>query len=1116
MKGHYENLLDKLDKFVRKYYVNELIKGGLYTISLGVLCFLLFALAEHFFYFDPNIRKVLMWSFLGLTAFMLYRWIGLPLTKYFKLGRRISHEQAASIIGEHFTDVQDKLLNVLQLKKSSDPDNSLAMASIERKTAQIAPIKFQKAIDLTNNKRYLPYAIPPLMILIALLVAAPTLITDSTHRIIHNNEVFEKAAPFHFSIENEALSVPQYDDYTLNVKVEGDLLPKQVYIDVNGFQYRMKAVAKDHYRYTFKNVQQEQAFFMEAENVKSNASTLEVILKPSILSMEAAIDYPAYTGQRDERRDNVGDIVIPEGSKIKWLVEAENTSELTYAFGSNAHKSLELDRNGRYSFEKRIRNNTNYKLQLGNESLPKNDSVEYSIQVIKDQYPNISLQQFVDSSDLNNLYLAGTVSDDYGISKLFFQYEILDELNKQKVQETSQLEVKRNSKTQAYDYVFNVDSLKLDAGDQLIYFFEVFDNDGVNGAKSTKSDIKQLRKPTEEEFEDKEEQNEDEINKALAEAKKKSDEINKDLKDLKDKLIQEKEMSWQMKQDLENLMDRQQQLNEEVQQAEEKFKENLENQEEFSEPSEALKEKQEKLQELFEEMQDPKAQELMEKINELMQELDRESTLEMLEQMDLEEMEFNMDLDRLQELFKQLELERDMMQQTERLEELAKEQQELSEETQEQNGEEKSDQEQAELEEQQEEINEEFEEIQEELEKLQERNEALESPKSMEDPSDKTEDIENDLQESLEQLEQQQNNQASESQQNASEKMQELASELQQQMQAGQMEQMQEDMKSMRQLLENLIGLSFEQEALIEDVRRTKKQTPKFTELVQQQYKLKGDFGLIEDSLQALSKRVVEIESFILEKVTEINGQMDKGLKMLEERKKGDASNQQRRIMKNTNDLALMFEESMQNMQQQMAQQMPGQQACEKPGQGKPKPGQGSKPMDKITQGQKELNGDMQKMKEGTEKEGEEGQGSSEEFAKMAARQSALRQALQEKIKELQSKGKGSKELQDLANEMDKIETDLVNKRLTNEMLLRQKDIVTRLLEAENAEREQEFEEKRQSKTAEELAKEIPPAYQEYLKVREAQIEPFQNVSPALKAYYKKLVDAYYSSLKKG
>ena len=132
----------------------------------------------------------------------------------------------------------------------------------------------------------------------------------------------------------------------------------------------------------------------------------------------------------------------------------------------------------------------------------------------------------------------------------------------------------------------------------------------------------------------------------------------------------------------------------------------------------------------------------------------------------------------------------------------------------------------------------------------------------------------------------------------------------------------------------------------------------------------------------------------------------------------------------------------------------------------------------------------------------------------MAAKQAALRKALQDVQNEKQAQGKGSKELQEILEQMDKIETDLVNKRLTNEMLLRQEDILTRLLESEKAEREREYENKRESQTGKSQERALPPSVEEYLKERESQIEPFKTVSPALKPYYKQLVEEYYKSLK--
>lgn len=139
---------------------------------------------------------------------------------------------------------------------------------------------------------------------------------------------------------------------------------------------------------------------------------------------------------------------------------------------------------------------------------------------------------------------------------------------------------------------------------------------------------------------------------------------------------------------------------------------------------------------------------------------------------------------------------------------------------------------------------------------------------------------------------------------------------------------------------------------------------------------------------------------------------------------------------------------------------------------------------------------------------------SSKEFAQMAARQAALRKALEEKQRKMREQGKGSKELQELIDQMDKVEIDLVNKRMTNDMLKRQQDILTRLLEHEKAERQQEYDEKRKSETAQETQRRMPPELEEYIRKRKAEIEQYKTVSPALKPYYKSLVEDYFKSLK--
>ncbi|HNX87400.1 MAG TPA: hypothetical protein PKN12_10775, partial [Bacteroidales bacterium] len=66
-------LLKKLDRFIRKYYRNRLIKGLMMFAALTGAYYLIIVLLEYYFYFNPVIRGLLLFSFIGITGFILVR-----------------------------------------------------------------------------------------------------------------------------------------------------------------------------------------------------------------------------------------------------------------------------------------------------------------------------------------------------------------------------------------------------------------------------------------------------------------------------------------------------------------------------------------------------------------------------------------------------------------------------------------------------------------------------------------------------------------------------------------------------------------------------------------------------------------------------------------------------------------------------------------------------------------------------------------------------------------------------------------------------------------------------------------------------------------------------------
>jgi len=154
VNSNYSFLINKLDQFIKKFYINELIRGGIYFVALLLASLLFFSTLEYFGNFGKTPRLLIFWLFLlgNLSAFGL--WVLKPFLSWAKLGKTINHKQAAQIIGSHFTEVKDKLLNTLELQESSTGSRSLIEASIEQKTLELKPIPFSLAINFNKNKKY--------------------------------------------------------------------------------------------------------------------------------------------------------------------------------------------------------------------------------------------------------------------------------------------------------------------------------------------------------------------------------------------------------------------------------------------------------------------------------------------------------------------------------------------------------------------------------------------------------------------------------------------------------------------------------------------------------------------------------------------------------------------------------------------------------------------------------------------------------------------------------------------------------------------------------------------------------------------------------------------------
>ncbi len=1132
MLNNFTTIQTKLEQFIRRFYTNELLKGAILFFAIGLLYFLFTLFIEYVLWLNPTARTILFWVFIAVELALFAKFIAIPLAKLFKLQKGINYEDASKIIGQHFPEVNDKLLNVLQLKSHNVGANEseLLLASIEQKSAELQPIPFKLAVNFKQNLKYLKYAaIPVLVLLLTYFTGHFNWFSDSYERVVNYKTAYEPPAPFQFFVVNENLQAIENKDYKLLVKTAGTVIPENAQIHYNGETYFLQQTAPGQFEYVFAQPKEGVEFHLSANSVTSKGYLLDVVKVPTLVNFEMVLDYPSYTNKQDEVLKSTGSTTIPEGTNVTWRINARSTDKVSLY----ANDTIQFENKSKGSFEasKRIYQNLDYNISTSNEKLKDYENLAFSINVIRDDYPELNLKVEKDSIDNQTLYFYGQVSDDYGLSKLQLVYYPSDKEDQKSIQKMTIAAGNFDEFVTAFP-----NNLKLEEGVNYELYFQVFDNDAIHNYKSTKSNIFTYRKLTKEEEEEKQLKEQNETIKDLGKSFDKLKEQEKQLEELSKTQKEKNELNFNDKKKFENFMKRQKQQEEMMQNFNKKLKENLEEfQKENNEQDEFKEELKERLKDNEEQLK--KDEKLLEELEKLQEKIQKEELSDKLEQLAKQNKNKQKSLEQLLELTKRYYVAKKAEKLQKELEKLAEEQDKLSKEEKENNTKEK-----------QEELNKEFEDFQKKMDELQKENEALKKPMSIEQDKEAEKEIKKEQQEASEELEQKEKNEekndqnnaqknqqkAQQKQKQAAKKMKQMSAKMSQSMMSGGQQQLQEDAAMLRQILDNLVTFSFDQENLMNQFKSIQINHNNYGKFLRNQSNLREHFEHIDDSLFALSLRQPKLSEQVNGKITDVFFNIDKSLGQLSENQLYQGIAAQQYTITATNDLASFLSDVLDNMEAQMN---PGEGEGEGQGQGMGKGKGGGMQLPDIIMSQEELNKQMEEGmkksdkgksgegengnegnngKEGKGKEGKNGkadgngEGTNEELNgelfRIYQQQQQLRQALEDKLGEAGKTGQGKQ----LLDKMEDIELDLINKGFTNQTLQKMMDLQHRLLKMENATFLQGEDNKRQSETNQkqynnDINNQIPTA-KEYFNTTEIlnrQALPLQQV-------YKKKVQEYF------
>ena len=1070
-------IYQKLELFIKKFYTNELIRGMIFFIGLGLLYLLFTLFVEYFLWLKPMGRSFLFWIFVGVEVFLFLRFILFPIFQLFKLKNGIGYKDASTIIGNHFPEVSDKLTNFLQL--SNDRNQSeLLLASIDQKANALQPIPFGNAINYNANRKYLPLVIIPILFFgFFYLSGNSKILSQSLNRVVHFKDQFLPPAPFQFVILNPKLQTEQNKDYMIRVKTEGKVIPENVMIFIGNESYFMQTTIAGEFQFKIEKPASNVLFHLEANAVSSPEYELNVIMVPSISNFEMRLNFPAYLNKKAEIIKGNGNAIIPEGTRVTWKINTQATQNINWTDLTSIFPFSRIEND--FLLSKYISQNTAYQILTSNAKVKNYEKLNYQISVIKDQSPTINVNNTPDSLHVEKRFVLGQISDDYGLSKLYVVYY------PKSIPQTT----KRGMiavKAALYDqFVFAFPgSLPVEPGVNYDYYFEVFDNDAIHNFKSTKSSVFSARIATNEEKENQDLQQQNDNISSLEKSLKNQDKQLSDLDKLRKTGKEKDNLEFKDQQKINDFLKRQNQQDKKMKDFAEKMKDNLDKSK-TDKKDEFKEELQKRLDNIDKDLD--KNKKLLDELKELNDKIKKEDLMEKMDQFKQNSKNQTKSLEQLVELTKKYYVQKKAEQLKDKLDKLSEKQEDLSNKEKENNTE------------KQEDINKDFDEIQDDLKDLDKENKELKKPLDISFDKEQEKSIDDDLKKASDELQKSNKEKAKPKQKSAAKKMKQLSRKMDRAMEQGEMEQLEEDVAMLRQILDNLLAFSFSQEDVMAKFKTISIGSPAFNKYLKTQQDLKLQFKHIDDSLFAMSLRNSKMGENITKEIGNAFYNMDKSLETLADAQVPKGVSHQQYTISSANKLADFLTDILNNLQMSMSSM----------GAGKPKPGKGEgmqlpdiikkqdalgeKMKDGIKKGQKPGEGkdgkkgkeqgktgsDGQKGENG--EDGEDGEGDAKAIMEIYKEQKQLREALQN---ELDKKGLGGNG-QNALEQMKQIEKQLLNKGFKNETLQKILNVKQELLKLNTALQQQGQESKRQSETNKKdfinQSNALPPVLLDYL-----------------------------------
>lgn len=1108
------------------------VLANISIIFIGWLLVLLFL--EDWLYLSSLEKSVLLSILTLLSLFFLFR------------GLSSLRKEDFMTFYRHFAwdSKLEPLSYALDLEKATNANPKLVEAAIYRNLEEIDADTLDSELTsfLANNRyiRTLKNSTILIGFLLMSLIFTGLKYPEPAIRLAKFWQDYKKPNPFLFTVQPGNTTVEQGSEFIVSVDFEGDL-PENITLRLKSpveTEFRSRSLERSGNLFTSIpfDLNNNIHYYIEMDGYQSEEYEANVQLRPRFSALTITVDPPSYSRMESASYQYpFAQIRALQGSKLS--INAVSNKSLRSLLLLTSSDSLLITQDSLNSFshsftmtrpdtvhfvledENSLRNNNPFRFTL----LPQTDEAPF-VELIE---PSASFEA-VEPAEIELLYRA---SDDFGLTSGVLKYS----LQKAFVEEPIESEIKLNRPQNRVlqNHSWDLTALDLKPKDKLTFWVEVKDNDGYNGYKTGTSEMITLTVPSLLDYFDDLGEKEEDVQSDLEDVSESFRQMEDQYREFKEQLKEDPETNYEQRRQLEEVQRQQEEIEKRVEELNEKFEQIKEELSEKNILSEETLQAYQELQKLMEEIDDPAFKEALQKLQENMSNMSPDELRKALEEAEFNEELYKERLERTLELFKQLKLNSDLEKLAQAYEDMARQEEEISNEevSDEKKGLQResmmeqirqlkeqlenlsqntTDKTKSTISELQEYSDEELNKIREQMEKMlsELRKSSAQSEGNQQSGEEQPENDSQENSESGENDDSSNNNGQSPQPQQPSiqQQLKKLAERTRQTMSQMNQLQMNVNIAGLQYILYSLLELSNEQEELVTYANVTENRSPAYVEYARDQKNVEDIFLSLSDSLSQLSKEIMQFSNLITKKKTEVERYLTSSLTQMAERNQSKASVATRQALGGINEISFLIANLLEQLQNSDGSGSGGggmsmQQMMEQ--------------MQQMGQDQQQINQQIQEMI--NDLQGERlGQDQMERLDQISRQQNEIRKQLQQ-LQQNGELGGGDKigsEIERMIEQMEETINDLRGGSVDPTLVERQQNILSRMLQAEDALQERDEEEKREGTTGSEITRPTPPEMT--LEELEKQIRNRLN-DPNFTKYsadYQKLIEKYFELLK--